>query len=65
RDLVSQRFNVIAFIGDAIDDFPGRWNTNGLQLPHSRTAIEMEPRFWQGADFFCLPNPMYGSWDRL
>jgi 5'-nucleotidase (lipoprotein e(P4) family) len=44
------RLNVIAYVGDNIQDFPGLSQANPGDLSHF------------GQDFFVLPNPMYGSW---
>jgi 5'-nucleotidase (lipoprotein e(P4) family) len=45
--------NVILWMGDNIKDFPG------LDQQHTGDAAEF------GTRFFVLPNPMYGSWERL
>jgi 5'-nucleotidase (lipoprotein e(P4) family) len=45
--------NVILWVGDNIKDFPG------LDQQHTGDAAEF------GTRFFVLPNPMYGSWERL
>jgi len=42
--------NVIAYVGDNIQDFPGLSQANPGDSSHF------------GQDFFVLPNPMYGSW---
>jgi 5'-nucleotidase (lipoprotein e(P4) family) len=44
---------VILWVGDNIKDFPG------LDQQHTGDAAEF------GTRFFVLPNPMYGSWERL
>ena len=47
---------VVAFVGDNIQDFPG------LSQAVRKEADEAFAPF--GARFFVLPNPMYGSWER-
>jgi len=47
---------VISFVGDNIQDFPG------LSQAVRKEADEAFADF--GARFFVLPNPMYGSWER-
>lgn len=45
---------IIAWVGDNILDFPG--------LDQAADASALEPF---GTRYFMLPNPMYGSWERL
>jgi 5'-nucleotidase (lipoprotein e(P4) family) len=47
---------VVAFLGDNIQDFPGK----GQALRKQGDAAFAD----FGARFFVLPNPMYGSWER-
>jgi 5'-nucleotidase (lipoprotein e(P4) family) len=47
---------VVAFVGDNIQDFPG--------LSQALRKEEDEAFAPFGARFFVLPNPMYGSWER-
>ena len=47
---------VVSFVGDNIQDFPG------LSQAVRKEADEAFAAF--GARFFVLPNPMYGSWER-
>jgi 5'-nucleotidase (lipoprotein e(P4) family) len=47
---------VVAFLGDNINDFPGQSQAIRTQ-PDAAFATF-------GARFFVLPNPMYGSWER-
>lgn len=51
------RLDVIAFVGDNIQDFP---STTQQIRDAAPSAFD---RF--GRDWFILPNPMYGSWERL
>jgi 5'-nucleotidase (lipoprotein e(P4) family) len=48
--------DVVAFVGDNINDFPGR---------SQAIREEGDEAFGDfGVRFFVLPNPMYGSWER-
>jgi predicted secreted acid phosphatase len=42
---------VVAYVGDNIQDFPGRLQATPGSLDEF------------GESFFILPNPLYGSWD--
>lgn len=46
--------DVVAYVGDNIQDFPG-WTQDSC-----RSLAEVEKEF--GSRFFVLPNPVYGSW---
>lgn len=52
-------FKVLAYFGDNIQDFPDITQTD---------AIKQDPNgsYWQkfGQEYFSLPNPTYGSWER-
>jgi 5'-nucleotidase (lipoprotein e(P4) family) len=47
---------VVAFVGDNIQDFPGKGQASRTQGDEAFAEF--------GARFFVLPNPMYGSWER-
>lgn len=49
-----QRLTVLAFVGDALGDFPAA----GEADPDAGNDAAF------GLRFFLLPNPMYGSWER-
>lgn len=51
------RLQVIAYVGDNIQDFPA--TTQAIR----DAAPSMFDRF--GVSWFILPNPMYGSWERV
>jgi|GEM_PF-5143619 len=75
RQAVEARYDVIAWLGDSLTDFPGGFE-HGLDLK-TATAEQKEraqtrrkdlvrdhaTRF--GDDWFVLPNPVYGDWRRL
>jgi acid phosphatase len=54
---VQDRYNVLMFVGDNIQDFPA--TTQAIRA-QGNAAFE---HF--GVDWIVLPNPMYGSWERL
>lgn len=47
---------VLAFVGDNINDFPGQGQSIRKEPEEAFAAF--------GARFFVLPNPMYGSWEK-
>jgi len=47
---------VVAFVGDNIQDFPGLSQALRNETDSAFSAF--------GARYFALPNPMYGSWER-
>jgi 5'-nucleotidase (lipoprotein e(P4) family) len=49
--------DVLAWIGDNIQDFPGLGQDARSKPPDAFAAF--------GRTYFMLPNPMYGSWERL
>ncbi len=62
---VQTRFQVVAWFGDNLYDFPVDVRTSTAPGEATRLAREAEvdtnARRW-GASWFVLPNPMYGSW---
>jgi len=75
RDAASARYNVLMYLGDNLRDFSEVFAPD--RLPHSATTDDylraMEARsasvddatcHW-GVDWFVLPNPMYGEWEKL
>lgn len=75
REQIAARFNVVMLIGDNLRDFSE--SLAAPQLPEkptaddARTAIQTRQSaadaanvHW-GIDWFVLPNPAYGEWDRI
>jgi 5'-nucleotidase (lipoprotein e(P4) family) len=75
RRAVEARFDVLAYFGDSLTDFPGEFELDrardyadekarhaALQR-RKEQVIRQERRF--GEDWFMLPNPVYGDWRRL
>ncbi len=48
---------IIAYYGDNIQDFP-----NSYQETYRNQEINSKAYDKFGVEYFCLPNPMYGSW---
>jgi len=48
---------VITYVGDNVEDFPGMRQKMLIDLPTTDTAFQ---KF--GKEWFLLPNPIYGSW---
>lgn len=75
RDWVSARFNVLMYFGDNLRDFAetfaARKLTKADDLDVWRAAIRERDaavdaaRVHWGIDWFVLPNPVYGEWEKL
>lgn len=61
RDLISQRYCVVAMAGDQLGDFSDLFNARTLSVPARREAASSGPfaRLW-GNGWFVLSNPVYG-----
>ncbi len=60
RQRTLQHFEVIAFLGDNIEDFPALLGERPADL---RAEVDRYLELW-GTRWFVLPNPVYGSWTR-
>lgn len=61
RELVASQFRVLAIVGDDLGDFV--WS--GLNAtPDQRRQAALENMDHWGRDWFLLPNPDYGGWER-
>lgn len=60
RDYVESRFDVAAHIGDDLNDFVSVYTLTSEA--RKKVARDHEARFSE--DWFLLPNPLYGSWER-
>lgn len=75
RDAVAARYNVLMYFGDNLRDFSEVFAAPKL-LPDATTgdrldaiaaragAVDDASCHW-GLDWFVLPNPMYGEWEKL
>ena len=75
RETVQQRFNVLQYVGDNLRDFSesfaAKKPSQGAASQEYLNAIEARKNqvdaalpHW-GIDWFVLPNPVYGEWERL
>src|SRR5262245_16886331 len=75
REAVAAKYNVLLFFGDNLRDFsdtfaarkvPKDANTEDyLQAISLRKASADEAACHWGVDWFVLPNPVYGEWEKL
>jgi acid phosphatase len=74
RKLASERFNVIMWVGDNLRDFDEKYaaklakdadtTARGKAIDERWQLVETDAAHW-GTDWFILPNPAYGEWERL
>ena len=60
RAIVASTHRVVLLFGDDLGDFTSREGT----VAERRARVESNKSRW-GKSWFVLPNPMYGSWDRV
>lgn len=60
RDFAAQRYDIIAWVGDDLNDFT---TVYGMSVDE-RNAIARQNQARFNQDWFLIPNPMYGSWER-
>jgi acid phosphatase len=75
REAVAARYNVLMIFGDNLRDFSetfvapkmpkGATPKDYLKAIERRAAVVDEAACHWGVDWFILPNPMYGEWERL
>jgi len=59
RALIEDMFDVIAYLGDSLGDFPGGFTAGSADGRSKQVRAKSEK--W-GAGWFILPNPTYGAW---
>lgn len=62
-----EKFHVVAFLGDNLNDFPGETEqatSPTERIAASRKKAELASELW-GTRWFMLPNPVYGNWDQI
>jgi len=75
RDAVSAQYNVLMYFGDNLRDFSEVFRSPGLPtdpdgadyrsaIAARKTAVDDAACHW-GVDWFVLPNPVYGEWEKL
>jgi len=75
REMIAAKYNVLLYFGDNLRDFSETFVAPKLTPGDSADAYRkaIEARFEQvdaaschwGIDWFVLPNPVYGEWERL
>jgi acid phosphatase len=66
RALAAQRFRVLMYFGDNLRDFSEDFKVvPGKTTVVSRARLVDEAAARLGAEWFVLPNPSYGEWERL
>jgi acid phosphatase len=75
REAVAVRYNVLMTIGDSLRDFSEAFEVKRpskdatpkdvLKAIAQRAALADDARCHWGVDWFVLPNPLYGEWDKL
>jgi 5'-nucleotidase (lipoprotein e(P4) family) len=61
RKAVAEKYDVIAFLGDNLADFPGDF---GPTVESRSKRVDEFEALW-GTRWFVLPNPVYGDWERV
>ncbi len=74
REKVVARYNVLLYCGDNLRDFSETFAVPKLQADdHAAQLVHIKQRYAQvdaadchwGVDWFVLPNPVYGEWEKL
>ena len=64
RDIVSAKYDVIALLGDNLNDFSDAFRSPTVgSIDERRAAVQRHADQW-GMRWFVLPNPIYGYWTR-
>jgi 5'-nucleotidase (lipoprotein e(P4) family) len=74
REEVALRYNILLYIGDNLRDFSEAFaaaklrssaaETNLTEIERRYAAVDSAASHW-GVDWFILPNPVYGEWEKL
>ena len=59
RQLVAEKFHVVAYLGDNLGDFPGN---SGSEIESRYQKVQQHEELL-GTQWFVLPNPVYGDWE--
>jgi 5'-nucleotidase (lipoprotein e(P4) family) len=75
RDAVAAKYNVLMYFGDNLRDFSEIFLASGLPnnpapedclaAIRQRAALADDALCYWGVDWFVLPNPVYGEWEKL
>jgi acid phosphatase len=62
RDIVTATYDVIALLGDNLNDFSDDFRSPAVNsIDERRAAVRKHANPW-GTHWFVLPNPIYGYW---
>lgn len=64
RDIVTTKYDVIALLGDNLNDFSDAFRSPAVDSIDERRAAVREQGDQWGTRWFVLPNPIYGYWTR-
>jgi acid phosphatase len=65
REQAAKQFRVLMYFGDSLRDFSEDFKVKPGVTNASRDRLVDEAAARWGADWFVLPNPSYGEWERL
>src|SRR5262249_982989 len=66
RSMIAERYDIIALIGDNLGDFSGEFDkSSGLASRTDREAVAEKNISKFGSEWFLLPNPLYGEWEKF
>ncbi len=64
RDVARGKYSVLMVVGDQLGDFTDEFNPRDGTIASRREAV-YEARGKWGANWFILPQPVYGQWQKL
>lgn len=64
RDIVNEKYTVIALLGDNLNDFSDDFRSPSVNSIDERRAIVRKHAAEWGSRWYVLPNPIYGYWTR-
>lgn len=62
RDLIIATHQVLLYLGDNLNDFPGDYEAADQTRRRAQASADRE---LFGTQYFILPNPVYGAWSNL
>lgn len=75
REAVAAKYNIVLVFGDSLRDFSEAFKAKPIEASggsdayvkaiHERQAQVDEAKCHWGIDWFVLPNPVYGEWEKL
>ncbi len=65
RQAVEQKYNILVLIGDALGDFAEVFDPVEETTIESRRLEALQAQEKWGSQWFVLPNPTYGAWQRI